>query len=241
MLKALENIRAGQNAGEGKKAFCIPYNRHPAILWRAALPQSLLIFILESNFFSEHFSEKPQSHSFSRTEGLVHQALSGTKQMPWKQHVWSHYSSPFLHGKRQIYCRILFRCKSQLTRTETALVTWFTLCNTFRSCRHKDNSYLQSNEPVIAHVVVSCFFLQYSLKNERIRSISKALWSSIDQNFSLFKTYWYESLLIKKKKIKTSQHRGRPSIYLLYTAQLYKATWPFQNALWPAYKVHPLW
>lgn len=72
MLKALENIRAGQIAGGREKKKLLFHHRCIAILRRTVLPQSLLIFILESIFFSKYFSEKPQPHSFSRNEGLVH-------------------------------------------------------------------------------------------------------------------------------------------------------------------------
>lgn len=76
MLQAIENIRAGQTAGEREKTNqASSPSQARCHHMKNSLPQSLLIFILEF-FISKYFSEKPQPHSFRRNEGLVHRALS---------------------------------------------------------------------------------------------------------------------------------------------------------------------
>lgn len=166
MLKALENIRAGQIAGERKKAFCFYYHRHIAILWRAASPQSLLIFILESIFFFQNISQKNHSHIVLVGMKVWCTRFSLEESKSHGSSMCGHTIILFLlsvAGGRYI---AEFCCKSQLARTETAaLVTWFTLCNTCRPGQHKDNSlYLQSSDTAIAHVVVCCFFGVLPLK-----------------------------------------------------------------------------
>lgn len=163
MLKALENIRAGQTAGGGKKAFSFPYHRHIAILWRAALPQSLLIFILESIFFFQNISQKNHSHIVLVEIKVWCTGLCLEESKYHGSSMCGHTITPFLHGRKKTYCRILLQ--EPISKETAALVTWFTLCNTCRSGQYKDNSlHLQSSDPVIAHVVVSCFYWRTLLK-----------------------------------------------------------------------------